>query len=339
MFKRFIGNIIFFMILFTLTFFFLIRGENFNNIGVVLASVDIKYIFIGIFVMSFYLLGDAINNKVLLKNFGYNKSIIESLKYAFIGFFYSAITPSSTGGQPMQLYHMNKDGVEISHATIVLLLQACSYHIVTLLYMLVGSIVNGGYLIDNLNYFVILLVIGITITVCVLTVLLGLIFSKKASNTFTRIAKWFIRLFKPKNEIAIIEKLEKEVEEFRTSSNYIKNNKFIFIRVLLITIMQLTAFYSVTYVTMRAFNIDISYFRVITLQAVLFSAISSIPLPGSIGISEVGFGAIFLPIFGEKIIGTATIMNRFMSFYFFVLVSMIIAIITYIKIKKIKATK
>ena len=136
----------------------MIRGENFNNVGAVLSSVDVKYIILGIIVMSFYMLGDAINNKMLLKNFGYDKSIIQTLKYAFIGFFYSAITPSSTGGQPMQLYHMNKDGVEISHGTIVLLLQAASYHIITLLYMLVGSVVNGAYLIDNLNYFVILLV-------------------------------------------------------------------------------------------------------------------------------------------------------------------------------------
>ena len=339
MFKRFIGNIIFFIILFTLTFFFLVRGENFNNIGSVLASVDIKYIFIGILVMSLYMCGDALNNKVLLKNFGYNCSIFRTLKYAFIGFFYSAITPSSTGGQPMQLYHMNKDGIEISHGTIVLLLQACSYHIVTLLYMLVGSFVNGAYLIDNMNYFVILLIIGITITICVLTVLLGLIFSKKASNVFTRIAKWFIRILKFKNQDNLIDKLEKEVDEFRTSSNYIKKNKFIFLRVLLVSILQMTAFYSVTFVTMKALNIDISYFRVITLQAVLFSAISSIPLPGSIGISEVGFGAIFLPIFGEKLIGTATIMNRFMSFYFFVIVSMVISVVSYIKNKYKKVTK
>ena len=132
--------------------------------------------------------------------------------------------------------------------------------------------------------------------------------------------------------------MEKEIEEFKSSSEYIKNNKIIFLRVLLVSIMQMTAFYSVTYITMRAFNIDMSYFKVITLQAVLFSAISSIPLPGSVGISEVGFGAIFLPIFGEKLVGTATIMNRFMSFYFFVIVSMIVAIISYIKAKR-KVTK
>lgn len=339
MFKRFIGNIIFFIVLFALTFFFLIKGENLNNIGAVLSSVDIKYIVLGIMVMSLYMLGDAINNKVLLKNFGYNKSIWQTLKYAFIGFFYSAITPSSTGGQPMQLYHMNKDGVEISHGTIVLLLQAASYHIMTLLFMLVGAVFNGAYLIDNLNYFVILLVIGITITTCVLTILLGLIFSKKASNTFMRFAKWLIKVFRFKNKEDLFEKIEKEVSEFKTSADYIKNNKKIFLRVLLVSMMQMTAFYSVTFVTTRALNLDISYFKVLTLQAVLFSAISSIPLPGSIGISEVGFGAIFLPIFGEKLIGTATIMNRFMNFYFFVIVSMIVAIIAYLKIDRKKTTK
>lgn len=31
-------------------------------------------------------------------------------QYSFIGFFYSGITPSATGGQPVQLYYMSKDG-------------------------------------------------------------------------------------------------------------------------------------------------------------------------------------------------------------------------------------
>lgn len=336
MFKRFIGNIVFFVVLFALTFFFLVHGENFNDVGNVLTKVDLKYIIFGIATMSLYMLGDAINNKVLLKNFGYNRTIWQTLKYAFIGFFYSAITPSSTGGQPMQLYHMNKDGIELSHGTIVLLLQACSYHLITLLYMVIGSIVNGRYLIDNLNYFVVLLALGISITLCVLTLLLSLIFSKKASNTFSRIVKKLIRVLKLKNQDKIIKKVELEVEEFKSSSSYIKNNKKIFLRVLCVSIMQMTAFYSVTYITTRAFGLDVSYFKILTLQAVLFSAISSLPLPGSIGISEVGYGAIFLPIFGEKLIGMATIINRFMNFYFFVFVSMIVAIIAYIKVNKNK---
>lgn len=329
--KRFIKNMIFFVVLIALTFFFLMRNKDINEVLHVISSIDIKYIILGLFVMSFYIIGEAFNNNMLLRKFGYKKSMLNSLKYATVGYFYSSITPSASGGQPMQLYHMNKEGIDISHGTIILLLQACSFHIVTLLYMLVGVLLNGGYLIDNLHYFTILLVIGITVTVCVLTVLLGLLFSKKASHIFTKIALWFIRLLKLKNEDDIINKLTSEMDKFRESSTYLKENKKFFINVIVVTFLQMTAFYSVTYITAVIFKVPASYLKILTLQAVLFSAISSAPLPGSMGVSEIGFGAIFLPLFTEKYISTAILVNRFMNFYFFVLVSMIVSIIAYIK--------
>lgn len=44
--------------------------------------------------------------------------------------FYSGITPSATGGQPVQLYYMNKDGNKGSDSTIVLMTVAVIYKIV-----------------------------------------------------------------------------------------------------------------------------------------------------------------------------------------------------------------
>ena len=52
------------------------------------------------------------------------------IKYSFIGFFYSGITPSATGGQPMQLYHMKRMGWKISESTVVLMTVAVLYKFV-----------------------------------------------------------------------------------------------------------------------------------------------------------------------------------------------------------------
>lgn len=329
--KRLLKNILFFVVLIVLTFFFLMRNSDLKHVISILDTINFKWIVLGLFIMFFYILGEAVNNNLLLRKFGYKKSMLSSLKYATVGYFYSSITPSASGGQPMQLYHMSKEGVDISHGTIILLLQACSFHIITLLYMIIGVIYNGGYLIDNLHYFTILLVIGITITVCVLTILLGLLFSHKASKLFSKIAIKFIHLLHLKNEDTIVNNLKTEIDKFRESSNYLKENKKFFFNVLLVTFIQMTAFYSVSYITSLAFGVSASYFKILTLQAVLFSSISSVPLPGSMGVSEIGFGAIFTPIFSENLIRTAIMVNRFMNFYFYVFVSLIVSIIAYIR--------
>ena len=44
-------------------------------------------------------------------------SLWRCIQYSFIGFFYSGITPSATGGQPVQLYYMNKDGKGVFFST------------------------------------------------------------------------------------------------------------------------------------------------------------------------------------------------------------------------------
>lgn len=44
--------------------------------------------------------------------------------------FYSGITPSATGGQPMQLYEMKKDGNSVSSSTVVLMVTAVCYKLV-----------------------------------------------------------------------------------------------------------------------------------------------------------------------------------------------------------------
>lgn len=57
-------------------------------------------------------------------------SLWRCIQYSFIGFFYSGITPSATGGQPVQLYYMNKDGNKGSDSTIVLMTVAVIYKFV-----------------------------------------------------------------------------------------------------------------------------------------------------------------------------------------------------------------
>lgn len=50
-----------------------------------------------------------------------------------IGFFYSCITPSASGGQPAQIYYMSKDGLDVSVSTLVLMIVTITYKAVLVL--------------------------------------------------------------------------------------------------------------------------------------------------------------------------------------------------------------
>ena len=68
--------------------------------------------------------------RILLGAAGGKSGLLTCISYSFLGFFYSGITPSATGGQPMQLYEMKRDGNSVSSSTVVLMVTAVCYKLV-----------------------------------------------------------------------------------------------------------------------------------------------------------------------------------------------------------------
>ena len=99
-----------------------------------------------------------------------------------IGFFFSAVTPAASGGQPMQIYYMYKDGIAVSNSTLALLLNLTSMQICTIGIALVSLIFNHQYMNKLL---IIFFIIGIALNSTALILLLIGLFSK-------RLSKWLI---------------------------------------------------------------------------------------------------------------------------------------------------
>lgn len=60
-------------------------------------------------------------------------SLFRCFSYSFIGFFFSGITPSATGGQPAQLLAMKKDRLSMGSATLSLMAVAVLYKLILVL--------------------------------------------------------------------------------------------------------------------------------------------------------------------------------------------------------------
>ena len=340
--KDIFKNSIFFIALISVTFFILFKDSSVSNILISLKSVNLFYIFIGIICMFIFIICEGINIRRMLKIFSYDISVFQGLKYSFVGFFFSSITPSASGGQPMQVYYMKRDNINISHSSLVLLMELASFQIVTVTIAVIGIIANLDFIM-NLNYTMrILIFLGLLINLLIICFIILAIFSKKFTM---KLAELFLRLISILKFIDV-EKIRKQVKEqisqYQQGAILIIENKYIFIKVLLITIIQIGAMYSITFFVYKAFGLDdFSFFTVFLIQAILFISVSAIPLPGAVGTSEGSFLTLFKTLFPSSSLSSAMLLSRGISFYLFVIISgIVVASIILLKSKSsIKCSK
>lgn len=322
--KKTIKNLIIFILLIIFTFYIILKDQDIVEITQVLRNVRLEYVVIAIVAMLIYLVLESVNMGRTLKTLNEKSSFIQNFRYVLIGFFFSSITPAASGGQPMQIYYMHKNGISIANSTLSLLINLCSFQIITISFAMISLIFNYKYLTTGLVW---LFVIGVTLNSVALSLLLIGIFSKKLSACLVKISVKILSFFKIKNIKEKQEKLEKELFKYQGSAAYIKQNIEVMLKTILTTFVQILFYYSIPFWIYSSFGFsEYNIIQIISLQAILYATVSGIPLPGAVGVSEGGFLGIFKNVFTTSTLNSAMILNRGVSFYLFVLISAILVI-------------
>ena len=234
----------------------------------------------------------------------------------------------------MQIYYMYKDKISVANSTLALLINLSSMQIVTISIALVSVIFNHEYLNKTLIVF---FIVGILLNLSALTLLLIAIFSKRILNKLINFVIKIMKKMKIKNIEQKQMKLEAELSKYQDSSNYIKNNKMVILKIIITTYIQFIAFYSVSYWVYCSFGLkQYNIIQIITIQSILYATVSGIPSPGAVGVTEGGFIEIFKKVIPSDIINSAMLLNRGISFYLLVIISGLITIVNIFKWKKLK---
>jgi uncharacterized protein (TIRG00374 family) len=311
-----------FIILIVITFYFVFRNIELKESIDTIRKINVKYLLLAIFSMFLFILCESLNTKRNILALGYDIKFLKCIKYSFYGFFFSSITPSASGGQPMQAYCMCKDKIKISHATLVLCIELVFFQIVAILFSIVGFFNQYSILKESVSSVKYLIFLGFIMNVLILLFLITTMFSyttiKKEVDFFIKILKFF----NVKKATDIQEKLYSIIEEYRECSLYIIKNKSVIIKTFITTCFQIFFKHSVPFWVYRAFGFD--YYSIITfilIESVLFIAVSSLPLPGAVGASESGFLMIYKILFNESVLKEAMLLSRGISFYLFVFIT------------------
>ena len=330
--KKYIRNLFLFVFLIWLTFYILLKDQNMGDLIGVLKNVKLTFVLIGIACMGIYFLCESLNMRRTLNALGEKVSLFRCYNYTLIGFFYSSITPAASGGQPMQIYYMHRDGIKVASSTLSLVMNLWSFQIVTIGMALISLIFFHNFLDTGLK---ILFIIGICLNSMALTLLIIGIFSKKLSSKLVDLAIKIMKKLKLKNLEKKEKSLTEALEKYNGSAKYVRQNRRIILKQFITAFIQQITYYSVPFCICKSFGVDeVNIVKVIALQSIVYATVSGIPSPGAVGVSEGAFISIFKRIFGEELINGAMLLNRGISFYLMVLICAIVVIYNTFKTKK-----
>lgn len=336
--KSNIINLLILILLVGLTFYVIFKNNEISSIVDVIRSVNIWYILLGILMMIVFFVSGAYGLKVILDSFKIKTSLWKCLKYVNIDYYFASITPSATGGQPAEVYYMNKDKISPLTSTMALLLIAAAYKAVIVILGILAIFLIPTLLIGNGILFDITFPLGIVVNIFIIGICIGLIFSPQ---TIKKIAVKGIKIFNKikivKNKEKTLEKLDKQLIEYEKGMKYIKENKLISLKVFLWAFVQRLSVFLVSYFVYRSFGFaSWNVLTFVLLQVALTLAVDCFPMPGGVGASEILFLHIYSKIYSAKFLTPAMLLTRGINYYLCLIVSAIVTIYVYVKYSALK---
>ena len=329
-------NAVFLLLVFAFTLYYVFAGEDLNAIIGYLRTADIRYWIAGVMLVVLFIEGESVVIFYLMKNFGQPVLFSHCILYSFVGFFFSLITPSATGGQPMQIYFMRRDRLSLSISTLVLMVVTITYKMVLVVLGAVILIVRPSVIMHYLQPIIGWCYLGIALNVvCVGGMLILIICPKIAKNMMVGAVTFTAKLFRLKNGQKWITKIDKGMVKYLHAADFFKKHMLFIVNAFLITCVQRGLLFAVTYLTYLSFDLHQEGFWTITaLQGMISVSVDMLPLPGGMGISEKLFMAVFSGMTGSSLALPLMIVSRGISFYTQLLISAVMTVAAYFKIKE-----
>lgn len=339
--KKAIFNGAFLILLLSATLYFLLKDQEIPVILQSIKKAKSSYLITGLGLVFIFVCSESVIIRYLMKQLKTKVPLLRCIKYSFIGFFFSCVTPSATGGQPMQVYYMRRDGLSVSVSTLVLLIITVGYKSVLVVLSGLMFIFKKDFILSHLGNVIYILIYGIVVNVAFIIFLLVVIFKESlAKGMIYYIVCFlsFIRIVKHREETE--EKLIRMMEPYHDGAAYIRKHLPVLWNVFLISVVQRVSLFLVTYCVYRSFGLHgISAFEIVTLQTIIALAVDMLPLPGGIGASETSFMVMFKSIFGSTLLLPGMLLSRGISYYALMLISGVITVGAHIISIKKKGNK
>ena len=333
--KKIIFNGVFLAVVFALTIYGVFHGEDLSSMMDAIHRADKRWLIPGIALVAFFIWGESIIIWYMMRSSGIQLKKRTCFLFSSVGFFFSCITPSASGGQPMQIYYMKKEKISIPVSTVILMIVTITYKLVLVVIGIGIAIFGRGFLHKYLEWILPVFYLGLALNIFCVTFMTILVFHPLlAKAIMVKGMKLLERLHLVKKKDGRLKKLEDSMDTYRNTAAYLKNNPFVIVKVIGITFIQRMALFAVTWFVYQAFGLhSTGFWEILFLQAVISVSVDMLPLPGGMGISETLFLNIFSPVFGGLLL-PGMVLSRGLGYYWELLISAAFTVVAQLTIGK-----
>lgn len=294
-------------------------------------GINYFWLVIGLLVFDCNIILDALVTLVYLRSQYPHFRLLDAVKVAFVGVFFGAVTPSNTGGQPMQLYLLNKLHVSVGFGSACLTQKFIVYQLVTTSFSIFAVLVNYSYFGSAFTNFwsSAFIVMGFAVQILLTVFLLIVSFSERITKKLIRLIYFFLKKLPfIKDPTAKIIKVSREFNNFLQSNRMLMTDKKRLAKIFALVFVQMLCILSVPFFVYIAFGMPKiafmhhvpagNWFDFICIQSFVLFTSNLVPLPGASGGAELAFTMYFGSFFNigriHKI-KPAILLWRFITYY------------------------
>ncbi len=332
--KRTIIYMVVFVLLAALTVFVMIKSSkefSWASFGNVLSHMNPFWILLAFLGMIGFIFFEGYAIVIILRVFGYKRKIRRGWLYSAPDVYFSAITPSATGGQPASLYFMHKDKVPAAVSTIALLLNLVFYIASILLIGLVCLIIHPTVLGEFDPLSMTLITIGFITQFLLMLVFILLVYKSSIVKGLAYV------LLKFGQKIHLVKRMDKKLKklddmerEYKECADLILKNKETLSKAFLCNFLQ-----RVSQILVSVFvYIGVTHgfrgaLKAFSIQGFVALGSNAVPIPGAIGAADYLYVDGFEHLLKDTV--SVELVSRGISFYVCVLICGIFTLAVYSK--------
>lgn len=314
--------------LITILVLYFVMKDNFTVIMTELQKANLLWIVLSFVIIMIYCIFQSLALHEIIKNYNSKYQYKKSLQLTLITNFFNGITPFSTGGQPMQIYLLKKDGIRVTNGTNIIMQNFILYQLALVIYGVIALCLNYQFKIfQNLPVLGSLIMIGFTINTIVMVGLFIISFWKKFNQWVIKVMIQLLSKLKlVKEQEAVKEKWNERLEVFHEGAVHLGKNKKTCIKGFLFQFLGLTCLYVLPFFIFKALNVtsEVNVMEAIVASAYVLIIGSFVPIPGASGGIEYGFLKFFGTFVSGGLLSAGLIIWRFISYYFLMIVGGIV---------------
>ena len=295
------------------------RGEDidFRMIMNTMRHANPGFFVLAVVSMLFYVHIEGRAIAIIARPLGYKLKRRHTFVYASADIYFSAITPSATGGQPASAYYMIRDGMKGSDATITLVLNILLYTASLIILGLWALAWKFEFLIQCTRMIKILYVVGLATQILLLLLcILCMVSRETIRNLGGLLAKLLYKLRIIKSKTKMMRGIRDFVNRYEKSANLVKSKPLVVINALCMNILQRFAYCAIGYFVYRSLGFNsMSFWDIAAITLLLMMSVNSLPIPGAVGVSEGSFLSIFKSIYTNILLVPAMTMTRLINYY------------------------